>query len=115
MSPCAYGWDDLAEEAEAEHLTEETETEFAYQKRFFWPAAFCGLILARLLDLTLTADARRRNQRRLTTLQSRAQGLRYTRRRGRARDSLKLIWAASNNSILTWETERRRTGPTHEQ
>jgi hypothetical protein len=35
MSPCAYGWDDLAEKAEAEHLTEETETEFAYQKRFF--------------------------------------------------------------------------------
>ncbi len=51
MSPCAYGWDDLAEKAEAEHLTEETETEFAYQKRFFWPAASRSLILARLLDL----------------------------------------------------------------
>ena len=47
----AYGWADLAAEAEAIHLDDRNETEFVYQKRLFWPAAFRDKLLARLLDL----------------------------------------------------------------
>lgn len=45
----AFGWDDLADAARPEHLTEETE--FTYQGRYFWPSDFRNLVLARLLDL----------------------------------------------------------------
>lgn len=47
----AYGWDDLAEIAEARFLTEADEPEYAYQGRLFWPAPFRDQVLARLLDL----------------------------------------------------------------
>jgi len=47
----AYGWHDLAERAQPEHLTPDTEYEYAYQGRLFWPAAFRDEVLARLLDL----------------------------------------------------------------
>lgn len=47
----AYGWDDLAETAEARFLTEADEPEYAYQGRLFWPAPFRDQVLARLLDL----------------------------------------------------------------
>ncbi|GAA0771554.1 hypothetical protein E1180_05560 [Roseibium denhamense] len=47
----AYGWEDLATEAEPVFLTEETENEFTYQARLFWPSAFRDEVLARLIDL----------------------------------------------------------------
>lgn len=47
----AYGWDDLADRASPVFLTEETETEFTYQGRLFWPSDFRDEVLARLLDL----------------------------------------------------------------
>ena len=47
----AYGWDDLAERAEALPLTPETEGEHAYQNRLFWPSGIRDEVLARLLKL----------------------------------------------------------------
>ena len=47
----AYGWDDLAEAANPVFLSEDTETEFTYQGRLFWPSDFRDEVLARLLDL----------------------------------------------------------------
>ncbi len=47
----AYGWDDLAARAAPEFLTEETEPDYRYQNRLFWPAPFREEVLARLLDL----------------------------------------------------------------
>ena len=47
----AYGWDDLADRAAPEFLTEDTEDDHAYQGRLFWPAAFRDEVLARLLKL----------------------------------------------------------------
>ena len=47
----AYGWDDLADSAQARFLTEADEPEYAYQGRLFWPASFRDQVLARLLDL----------------------------------------------------------------
>ena len=58
----AYGWDDLADAANPVFLTEETETEFTYQGRLFWPSDFRDEVLARLLDLnphTLRSKMRR--------------------------------------------------------
>ncbi|MFZ1413235.1 MAG: DNA methyltransferase, partial [Defluviicoccus sp.] len=57
----AYGWDDLAERAEAVFLDETNEDEFAYQGRLFWPSDFRDEVLARLLALNAdraTAEAR---------------------------------------------------------
>lgn len=57
----AYGWDDLAEAANAVFLTEETETEFTYQGRLFWPSDFRDEVLARLLDLNRARHAAEAN------------------------------------------------------
>ena len=57
----AYGWDDLAEAANPVFLTEETETEFTYQGRLFWPSDFRDEVLARLLDLNRTRHAAEAN------------------------------------------------------
>lgn len=58
----AYGWDDLADAANPVFLTEETETEFTYQGRLFWPSNFRDEVLARLLDLNRTRHAAEANQ-----------------------------------------------------
>ena len=47
----AYGWDDLARNSAAEFLAENDEQDHRYQGRFFWPASFREVVLARLLDL----------------------------------------------------------------
>jgi hypothetical protein len=47
----AYGWDDLAETASVEMLTEDDEQDHRYQGRLFWPASFRDEVLARLLAL----------------------------------------------------------------
>ena len=47
----AYGWNDLADAANPVFLTEETETEFTYQRRLFWPSDFRDEVLAKLLEL----------------------------------------------------------------
>lgn len=47
----AYGWDDLANTAEAEFLDETNEDDHKYQNRFFWPADFRDKVLSRLLEL----------------------------------------------------------------
>jgi hypothetical protein len=47
----AYGWDDLADTLKPEFLTEETEDDHTYQKRYFWPAEQRDLVLSRLLAL----------------------------------------------------------------
>jgi len=57
----AYGWDDLAEAANPVFLTEETETEFTYQGRLFWPSDFRDEVLARLLDLNRARHAAEAN------------------------------------------------------
>lgn len=58
----AYGWNDLADAAAPEFLTEETEPDHRYQGRLFWPAPFRDKVLARLLDLNaeLAAEERAR-------------------------------------------------------
>ena len=56
----AYGWDDLADRAVPEFLTEETEPDHRYQGRLFWPAAFRDEVLARLLDLNRARAAEER-------------------------------------------------------
>ncbi len=53
----AYGWDDLAERAEAVFLDETNEDEFAYQGRLFWPSEFRDEVLARLLALNAARHA----------------------------------------------------------
>ena len=57
----SYGWEDLADGAAPEYLTEETESEHRYQGRFFWPAPFREEVLSRLLQLNVerAADERR--------------------------------------------------------
>lgn len=47
----AYGWNDLADTAAPEFLTEDTEQDHRYQGRLFWPASFRDEVLARLLAL----------------------------------------------------------------
>jgi hypothetical protein len=47
----AYCWNDLADTAEPEFLTEESEQDHRYQNRLFWPASFRDDVLARLLAL----------------------------------------------------------------
>jgi hypothetical protein len=57
----AYGWDDLAERARPEFLSEDTEADFTYQGRYFWPAALRDEVLARLLALNAErADAEKK-------------------------------------------------------
>lgn len=58
----AYGWDDLADAADPVFLTEETETEFTYQGRLFWPSDFRDEVLARLLDLNRERHAAEANE-----------------------------------------------------
>lgn len=57
----AYGWDDLADAANPVFLTEETEAEFTYQGRLFWPSDFRDEVLARLLDLNRARHAAEAN------------------------------------------------------
>lgn len=57
----AYGWDDLADAADPVFLTEETEAEFTYQGRLFWPSDFRDEVLARLLDLNRARHAAEAN------------------------------------------------------
>ena len=47
----SYGWDDLADRAAPELLTESNEQDYSYQDRLFWPAPFRDEVLARLLAL----------------------------------------------------------------
>ena len=56
----AYGWDDLADTAAPEFLTEETEQDHRYQDRLFWPAPFRDEVLARLLALNAERAAEER-------------------------------------------------------
>ena len=56
----AYGWDDLADRAAPEFLTEDTEPDHRYQGRLFWPAPFRDEVLARLLDLNAKRAAEER-------------------------------------------------------
>lgn len=58
----AYRWDDLADAADPVFLTEETETEFTYQGRLFWPSDFRDEVLARLLDLNRERHAAEANE-----------------------------------------------------
>ncbi len=53
----AYGWDDLAERAEAVFLDETNEGEFAWQGRLFWPSEVRDEVLARLLALNAERHA----------------------------------------------------------
>ena len=56
----AYGWNDLADTAAPEHLSEDTEPDHRYQDRLFWPAAFRDAVLARLLELNVARAAEER-------------------------------------------------------
>ncbi|GAA0589300.1 hypothetical protein [Caenispirillum bisanense] len=47
----AYGWEDLAEQAQPLFLDETNEDDHKYQGRYFWPAEFRDEVLARLLAL----------------------------------------------------------------
>ncbi|TBH59775.1 hypothetical protein ELG65_15860 [Rhizobium leguminosarum] len=47
----AYGWEDLANSATPQFLTEETEAEHTYRGRLFWPSDVRDEVLARLLKL----------------------------------------------------------------
>ncbi|MGA4554918.1 Eco57I restriction-modification methylase domain-containing protein [Methylorubrum aminovorans] len=53
----AYGWDDLAENAEPKWLDEENEPEHTYQNRLFWPSSFRDEVLGRLLALNVKRAA----------------------------------------------------------
>jgi hypothetical protein len=53
----AYGWDDLADRAEAVFLDETNEDDHTYQGRLFWPSAFRDEVLARLLALNAERHA----------------------------------------------------------
>lgn len=56
----AHGWEDLADGAVPEFLTEEAEPDHRYQGRLFWPASFRDEVLARLLDLNRARAAEER-------------------------------------------------------
>jgi hypothetical protein len=56
----AYEWDDLADTAGPELLTEETEFDHRYQKSLFWPTPFPDQVLARLLALNAERAAEER-------------------------------------------------------
>ena len=56
----AYGWNDLADRAAPEFLTEDTEPDHRYQGRLFWPAQFRDEVLACLLDLNASRAAEER-------------------------------------------------------
>ena len=58
----AYSWDDLADTAAPEFLTEATEPDHRYQERLFWPAPFRDEVLARLLALNAERAAEERAQ-----------------------------------------------------
>lgn len=58
----AYGWDDLADRAQAEWLGEHNEDDHKYQGRYFWPAAFRDEVLARLLALNAERAAAEKEQ-----------------------------------------------------
>jgi len=47
----AFGWDDLAQSAKAQFLTEEHEDDPKCKGRLFWPAEFRAEVLSRLLAL----------------------------------------------------------------
>ena len=47
----AYGWDDLAAQAEPIALAADREDDHRYRDRLFWPAAFRDVVLGRLLRL----------------------------------------------------------------
>ncbi|MEH2558572.1 hypothetical protein V1286_006101 [Bradyrhizobium algeriense] len=49
----AYGWHDLAEQAQPVFLNEQTEDDHAYQGRLFWSSGFRDEVLARLLALNV--------------------------------------------------------------
>jgi hypothetical protein len=53
----AYGWDDLAEAAAPVFLDEDSEDEFVYHDRLFWPSGFRDEVLARLLALNAERHA----------------------------------------------------------
>jgi hypothetical protein len=56
----AYGWDDLADTAAPEFLTEDTEQDHRYQGRLFWPAPFRDEVLPRLLTVNAKRAAEER-------------------------------------------------------
>ena len=56
----AYGWHDLAAQAEAVFLDETNEDDYAYQRRLFWPSDFRDEVLARLLALNAERAAAER-------------------------------------------------------
>lgn len=53
----AYGWHDLAESVRPAFLTEETEDDHTYQKRYFWLSDVRDEVLARLLKLNAERHA----------------------------------------------------------
>jgi hypothetical protein len=53
----AYGWDDLADTAQARFLTEADEDDHTYQGRLFWPSDIRDEVLARLLALNAARHA----------------------------------------------------------
>ena len=53
----AYGWDDLADTAQARFLTEADEDDHTYQGRLFWPSDLRDEVLARLLALNAERHA----------------------------------------------------------
>ncbi|WP_354110726.1 DNA methyltransferase [Bradyrhizobium sp. S3.12.5] len=53
----AYGWYDLADELRPVFLTEETEDDHTYQRRYFWSAEARDRVLARLLALNAKRHA----------------------------------------------------------
>ena len=56
----AYGWDDLADQATPQSLTEASEADHRYQGRLFWPVPFRDEVLARLLALNAERAAAER-------------------------------------------------------
>jgi hypothetical protein len=56
----AYGWDDLAELAAPQYLSEDIEADHRYQDRLFWPGPFRDTVLARLLALNAARAAEER-------------------------------------------------------
>ena len=53
----AYGWNDLADTAMPEFLTEHTELDQRFRDRLFWPAPFRAAVLDRLLQLNAKRGA----------------------------------------------------------
>ena len=53
----AYGWHDLAMQAEPIFLHETNEDDHTYQDRLFWPSDFRDEVLARLLSLNAERHA----------------------------------------------------------